>query len=121
MDTDQHGSRRSAGFSPLQRPPTSIATVLKRTEGFVITHILGRMCEQSQRDCVRQPRVARHELPWDSRKKPRQPQRGCGWFGHEEAATPLGLAEFQTTFTQGSFPHRGTTLGFEPESLWDSS
>jgi len=33
---------------------------------------------QSQRDCVLQPKVARHELPWVVVWKWIQPQRGCG-------------------------------------------
>ncbi len=75
--------------------------------------------EQSQGDCVLQPWVARNELPWVSRRKSRQPQRGCGRVHRVAATTPLGLKKFQTPFTQGgSFL---ATLGFEPESLWDSS
>jgi hypothetical protein len=35
------------------------------------------------------------------------------------AATPLGLKKISPTFTQGSSCL--ATLGFEPESLWDSS
>ncbi len=76
-------------------------------------------CGQSQRDCVLQPRVARDELPWGRRRELSQPQRGCGWLGHEEAATPLGLGKSRFTFTQGS--SFLATLGFGPESRWDSS
>ena len=36
--------------------------------------------EQSQRDCVLQPKVARNELPWVTFRNPTQPQRGCGKF-----------------------------------------
>ena len=94
----------------------------------VITHSSPRSCIQSQRDCVLQPRVARHELPWVSCIKFCQPQRGCGGVGHREAATLLGLEKLRTTFTQGSsclppslrYGVARATLGFEPESLWDS-
>jgi hypothetical protein len=37
---------------------------------------------QSQGDCVLQPRVARHELPWVKPTRRNQPQRGC--------ASPIG-------------------------------
>jgi len=76
-------------------------------------------CGQSQRDCVLQPRVARDELPWVSRRKLNQPQRGCGGLGNEEATTPLGLGKRRFMFTQGS--SFLVTLGFGSESLWDSS
>jgi len=33
---------------------------------------------ESQRDSGLQPRVARHELPWENRPQNPQPQRGCG-------------------------------------------
>jgi hypothetical protein len=32
---------------------------------------------------------------------------------------PFGVDWFDCGLTQGSFPRCGTTLGFEPESLWD--
>ncbi len=53
-----------------------------------------------------------------SRRKLSQPQRGCGWVSREGAATPLGLGISRFPFTQGS--SFLATLGFEPESLWDS-
>src|ERR1035441_8916376 len=74
---------------------------------------------QSQRDCVLQPRVASSELPWVNWTRRRQPQRGCGLQSSLEAATPLGLDAFWTPFSQGG--SLLATLGFETESLWDSS
>ncbi len=65
------------------------------------------------------PRVARHELPWVKVEKFRQPQRGCVGCAVKVDTTPLGLKKFWMTFTQGSSCL--ATLGFEPESLWDSS
>ena len=73
---------------------------------------------QSQRDCVLQPRVATKELPWVNCIKSPQPQRGCGTVDHGAATTPLGLKKLRPTATQGSSCL--ATLGFEPESLWDS-
>ena len=56
---------------------------------------------QSQRDCVLQPRVARHELPWVNVHQTRQPQRGCARpeelavrVKTGDVATPLGLDFF---------------------------
>src|SRR5882757_638721 len=90
-----------------------------RPSGLFFADISARGCGQSQRDCVLQPRVARHELPWVSSSRLRQPQRGCGRVDRREVATPLGLEKSGTTFTQGSSCL--ATLGFGPESLWDSS
>ena len=73
---------------------------------------------QSQRDCVLQPRVARHELPWVGRERFCQPQRGCGSVGYEATATPLGLGKSRMPLTQGS--SYLAILGFGPESRWDS-
>jgi hypothetical protein len=33
----------------------------------------------------------------------------------------VAVVNIRRTNTQGSFPLRGTTLGFEPESRWDSA
>ena len=71
---------------------------------------------QSQRDCVLQPRVARHELPWVSRFQIINPDGVAS--SRTPAATPSGLTGF-ATITQGSSCL--ATLGFEPESRWDSS
>jgi hypothetical protein len=55
-------------------------------------------CFQSQRDCVYQPRVARHELPWEIRPDPHQPQRGCVWFASAEAQPRWGSQYFQHAY-----------------------
>src|SRR5437870_4956709 len=79
---------------------------------------------QSQRDCVCQPRVARNELPWVDPVRSINPEGveapSLKRRRHSEqilAATPLGLIRLGT-FSQGS--SFLATLGFGPESLWDS-
>ena len=72
---------------------------------------------QSQRDCVFQPRVARHELPWVAVQFALNPNGVAARF-HGWAATPLGLWAGGAV-SQGSSCL--ATLGFEPESLWDSA
>jgi hypothetical protein len=71
---------------------------------------------QSQRDCVLQPRVARCELPWGGVRMVFNPN-GVVSPNPLGAATPLGLSDFGHV-SQGSSCL--ATLGFEPESLWDS-
>ena len=72
---------------------------------------------QSQRDCVIQPRVARHELPWVYDEKILNPN-GVGSRRQKSAATPLGLWG-NDTVSQGS--SCVATLGWKTESLWDSA
>ena len=72
---------------------------------------------QSQRDCVFQPRVARNELPWVSGRMDFNPN-GVVSRLRRRAATPLGLFAVGHVSQGSSFL---TTLGYEPESLWDSS
>jgi hypothetical protein len=72
---------------------------------------------QSQRDWVRQPRVARHELPWGGIRTVFNPN-GVASPNPLRTATPLGLFDF-CRVSQGSSCL--ANLGFEPESLWDSS
>ena len=71
---------------------------------------------QSQRDCVLQPRVARHELPW-VRSQRRINPNGVASRSRPRAATPLGLGS-AGSYSQGSSCL--ATPGFAPESLWDS-
>ena len=71
---------------------------------------------QSQRDCVNLPKVARHELPWVVVVKAFNPNGVAPRFSRR-AATPLGLLTCDA-LTQGSSCL--ATLGFEPESRWDS-
>jgi hypothetical protein len=71
---------------------------------------------QSQRDCVFQPRVARHELPWGTGHLNFNPNGVVSHF-HAWAATPLGLLIYGPV-SQGSSCL--ATLGFKPESRWDS-
>ncbi len=73
---------------------------------------------QSQRDCVLQPRVARNELPWVTVTvgKISNPN-GVASFDSRRAATPLGLCAIGTHSQGSSFL---ATLGFVPESRWDS-
>ena len=71
---------------------------------------------QSQRDCVLQPKVARDELPWE---RPLRSNTPNGVVAHslEGDTTPVGLKFFWTDTQGGSSL---ATLGFEPESRWDS-
>ena len=71
-----------------------------------------RMRQQSQRDCVLQPRVARNELPWEIVPSEANPNGVVADVG-QRAATPLELGFFPA-LTQGSSCL--ATLGFEPES-----
>ena len=72
---------------------------------------------QSQRDCVFQPRVARHELPWVIFVLVFNPN-GVVARLLGRAITPLGLFASHP-FSQGS--SFLATLGYESESLWDST
>ena len=89
--------------------------VPQRLDGSGVGPAEGR---QSQRDCVLQPRVAESaRLPWVSARAILNPN-GVASQLHHRAPTPLGLAD-TTRFSQGS--SRLATLGFEAESLWDST
>ncbi len=78
---------------------------------------------QSQRDCGPKPRVAPKAFgatlgqPW---KTPPQSQRGCGQIGRRAVSGPQPRWGWRqlVAVTQGSAG--GATLGFVPESLWDS-
>ena len=60
------------------------------------------------------PRVARHELPWESGETRIQPQRGCA-SGRQSGRNPVGV---ETAVERRSQGRRGTpTLGLGPESL----
>jgi hypothetical protein len=76
----------------------------------------GALLLQFQRDCVLQRRVARNELPRVGRPVNSNPNGVASGF--RRAATPLGLSAF-CHISQGS--SLLATLGFVPESLWDSS
>ena len=70
---------------------------------------------QSQRDCVLQPRVARHELPWENEPGIHNPN-GVAAQRCDDDTTPLGL-KIVWLPTQGSSCL--ATLGYVAESLWD--
>ena len=137
-------ARRSAAFTPLRRSQIGVVRTLKIIRTLkrrerraplccsigVIHFYLGVRAKpeasgtpessalrQSQRDCVIQPRVARHELPWVAGRLVFNPNGVASRF-LGRAATPLGLISF-ATFSQGS--SFLATLGFWTESLWDSS
>src|ERR1051326_2410179 len=77
---------------------------------------------QSQRDCVLQPRVARNELPWVKVRQKVTTLKGLRQGRFDEETLTLNPFRVDTrfgTFTQGS--SFLATLGFEPESLWDSA
>jgi len=74
---------------------------------------------QSQRDCVLQPRVAESaRLPWEECFVAANPN-GVAASGEARWSQPLWGWGLRAMFTQGS--SRLATLGFETESLWDSS
>src|SRR5438552_11958876 len=68
---------------------------------------------QSQRDCVRQPRVARNELPWVAADSDSNPNGVASRF-QSLATTPLGLFGLAAMSQGSSFL---ATLGCRPESL----
>src|SRR6266404_1937171 len=77
-----------------------------------------RRFPQSQRDCVTQPRVARNELPWERELQGHNPNGVAARRRNCRDATPLGLRTFSAVTQGSSFL---ATLGFKPESRWDSS
>ena len=68
-----------------------------------------------QRDSILQPRVARHELPWETVSLPHNPN-GVATDCWRIDATPLGLKTISAK-TQGSSCL--ATLGFMTQSPWD--
>ena len=56
---------------------------------------------QSQRDCVLQPKVARHELPWGHGRMKSPPRMGCDRH-RGLGATLVGVLAFFLPMTQGS-------------------
>jgi len=82
---------------------------------------------QSRRDCVLQPRVVPPcgKLPWEIVPRYANPEgvaaAVCCTEQRNTGRNPFRVEPSLRLPTQGSFPHGGTTLGFGPESLWDSS
>ena len=79
-----------------------------------IRKLSGNSSAESQRDSGLQPRVARNELPWESRPKTHNPNgvaAGC-W---RRGATPLGL-KILPSVTQGS--SFLATLGWRTQPRW---
>ena len=74
-------------------------------------------CE-SRRDCIVQPRVARHELPWEDHVKSASTPTGLHRRCPRVDTTPLGLTGHSNILTQGSSCL--ATLGLKIESLRDS-
>ena len=75
---------------------------------------------ESQRDSVPKPRVAESaRLPWDTRRHSSQPRRGCVHPRATNRLNPVGIEIVFTPVSQGS--SFLATLGFEPESRWDSA
>ena len=87
-----------------------------------------RTLRQSQRDCVLQPRVARDELPWVTVGMVFNPN-GVVSSGPRRCRNPVGVGCSLPDDSQGSscLPPSlrcgaaRATLGFAPESLWDSA
>ncbi len=73
---------------------------------------------QSQRDCITQPRVARHELPWVNRQINKQPQRGCSLLqSFRFDATPLGLKLFFNIFPRVARAWQPWANGLNPVGI----
>jgi len=86
---------------------------------------------QSQRDCVLQPRVARHELPWVRAQKTSSTPTGLcrsPRLDPTHAVFPVAffgsMAQLLRSWCELAGVSQGSsclaTLGFEAESLWDS-
>jgi hypothetical protein len=73
---------------------------------------------QSRRDCVLQPGVARHELPWEKGLVTANPN-GVAASGEARCAQPRWGWGLVAECTPGSSCL--ATRGFESESLWDST
>ena len=75
---------------------------------------------ESQRDSVPKPTVAESaRLPWDTCRQSSQPRRGCVSPRATNRRNPVGVEGILTPVSQGSSCL--ATLGFEPESRWDSA
>lgn len=73
---------------------------------------------QSRRDCIRQPRVAKHELPWEIKAMNHNPN-GVATYPNGHDTTPLGLQTVSRN-TQGCSSRAtlglsGIPLGFNSE------
>jgi len=102
----ERNARETASRSPspprISALPTSLVTV----------------AGQSRRDCIVQPRVARHELPWEDHVKSAPTPTGLHRRCPRVDTTPLGLTGHSNILTQGSSCL--ATLGLRIESLRDS-
>ena len=85
---------------------------------------------ESQRDSVPKPRVAESaRLPWDTCRHASQPRRGCVHPRVTNRHNPVGVEILFIPVSQGSsclspslrYGAARATLGFEPESRWDSA
>ena len=70
---------------------------------------------ESQRDSGSKPRVARNELPWETRQKADNPN-GVAARPRKRDATPMGLKPHRAATQGSSFL---ATLGWQTQSLWD--
>src|SRR5258707_15793 len=80
---------------------------------------------QSQRDCVLQPRVASNELPWGKWSNgittPTGLRVGRWCWSRPCGRNPVGLRGCFAVAVCPRVARKLATLGFEPESLWDSA
>src|SRR5882724_9370803 len=77
------------------------------------------LADESQRDSGPKPKVARHELPWVKAGLDfPNPNGVVAGLASDQPQPRWGWVNF-LRLTQGSFPHRGTTLGWRTQSLWD--
>ena len=71
---------------------------------------------ESQRDSGSKPRVARHELPWETLAEATNPNGVAARRKSKRDTTPLGLGTPRSATQGSSFL---ATLGWRAQSLWD--
>ena len=116
-DTGKRLQQRIAGLSAPGRNCCDVTQTCRPMPPGFEPLPFGNSSAESQRDSVPKPRVASRELPWEKRVAAANPTGVVARWWSEDP-TPLGLAD-TTRFSQGS--SRLATLGFEAESLWDST
>ena len=72
---------------------------------------------ESQRDSAIEPRVARHELPWEIAVERISTPKGLWLEAERERRNPVGVETSVGPRSQGR--RNAPTLGFVTESRWD--
>ena len=113
---------RQSATAHVQPPIAKDKFVLHVQHEFVQTQ---PRCEQSQRDCDLQPKVARNELPWVIVEQISQPQRGCGNSVFVRRAgdvghNPVGVVIFCGRFPRVARASQPWALGRNPVGILNS-